>query len=175
MAGSVANGTVRLASSYRRMPVARLWQRFRLSATGFALVLAIASGGCSMPIGSLGGDDGSDRTGSINPPAASAHASAVPPRSDLPAEADLAIARATAIDILNRGGKNASAPWENPKTGARGTVTPLASAYNQGGFVCRDFLASYLRDGSESWLQGEACRMHHGRWEIRALKPWKRS
>lgn len=128
-----------------------------------------------MPIGSLTGDDKSDRTGSINAPATTAHASAVPVRSDLPAEADLAIARATAIDILSRGGKDASAPWENPNTGARGTVTPVASAYNQGGFVCRDFLASYLRDGAESWLQGEACRTHHGRWEVRNLKPWKRS
>ena len=61
-----------------------------------------------------------------------------------------------------RGGKDASPPWENPSTGARGTVTPIADAYTQDGFTCRDFLASYVRDGSESWLQGDACRMPSG-------------
>ena len=85
------------------------------------------------------------------------------------------IARATVSEVLGRGGKDTSAPWENPKTGARGTVTPVASAYTQDGFTCRDFLASYVRAGSEAWMQGEACRMHHGRWEVRSMKPWKRS
>ena len=64
-------------------------------------------------------------------------------------------------------------PWENPSTGARGTVTPLATAYNQDGATCRDFLASYVKDGSESWLQGEACRAARGKWEVRKMRPWK--
>ena len=63
-------------------------------------------------------------------------------------------------------------PWENPKTGARGTITPLAAAATQAGVTCRDFLASYVRNGSESWLQGEACRAR-GKWEVRNLRPWK--
>jgi len=91
------------------------------------------------------------------------------------AEADLAVARAAASEVLARGGKDASLPWENPQTGARGTVTPIASAYNQDGFVCRDFLASYVKGGSEAWIRGEACRMHKGRWEVRALRPWQRT
>ena len=66
-----------------------------------------------------------------------------------------------------RGGKDTSVPWENPQTGARGNITPLASAYNQDGFTCRDFLASYVREGAEAWLQGEACRMAQGKWEVR--------
>ena len=52
--------------------------------------------------------------------------------------------RAAASEVLSRGGKDASVPWENPQTGARGTVTPIASAYTQDGFTCRDFLASYV-------------------------------
>ena len=80
--------------------------------------------------------------------------------TDAPAAAsDLAIARAAAIEVLTAGGKDASMPWENPHTGARGTITPLASAYNQDGLTCRDFLASYVKDGTESWLQGAACRV----------------
>ena len=37
-----------------------------------------------------------------------------------------------AAEVLTRGDKDASVPWENPQTGARGTVTPLASNYNAG-------------------------------------------
>jgi NAD dependent epimerase/dehydratase family enzyme len=38
-----------------------------------------------------------------------------------------------------------------------------------------DFLASVVREEAEAWLQGEACRVHHGQWVIRSLKPWKRA
>lgn len=77
--------------------------------------------------------------------------------------------------MLASGGKDASAPWENPRTGARGTVTPIATAYTQDGQTCRDFLASYVQGSAQSWMQGEACKQDKGIWEIRALKPWKRS
>ena len=72
----------------------------------------------------------------------------------LPTDADLGIARAAAAEALTRGGKDVSVPWENPKTGARGTVTPIALSYTKAGFVCRDFLASFVNAGNEAWLQG---------------------
>jgi surface antigen len=135
----------------------------------------MASGGCSFSyqLGSLfekGSEDSADDvTGSITPPAA---ATAKAQADDT----DLAYARAAAAEVLARGGKGSSQPWENPRTGARGTVTPIAAAYTQDGFTCRDFLASYLREGnSEAWLQGEACRVHKGNWEVRSLKPRKTS
>ena len=59
-------------------------------------------------------------------------------------------------------------------TGARGTITPLAAAYRDNGVECRDFLASYVRERSEAWMQGEACRNAVGRWEVRSLRPWRR-
>jgi surface antigen len=159
------------------MPVARLWRAFfiRFPLCPVVTALALIGSGCSMPIGSLSGkdEDKTDRTGSVAAtPAAATTGQAV---SEGPTETDLVIARATASEVLGRGGKDTSAPWENPKTGARGTVTPVASAYSQNGFTCRDFLASYVRAGSEAWMQGEACRLHQGRWEVRSLKPWKRS
>src|SRR5262249_27303021 len=98
---------------------------------------------------------------------------ATAPAPEPPAEGDLAIARAAVSEVLTKGGKDISMPWENPHTGARGTITPLASAYDQDGRTCHDFLASYVKNGTESWLQGEACRSHHGKWEVRALRPWK--
>jgi len=102
-------------------------------------------------------------------------AAATAPAAEPPVEGDLAFARAAAREILTSGEKDSSLPWENPRTGARGTITPLASAYSQDGLTCRDFLASYVRNGNESWLQGEACRAARGRWEVRALRPWKKS
>jgi surface antigen len=92
-----------------------------------------------------------------------------------PTESDLAFARNAASDVLTRGEKDASQPWENPETGARGSVTPLAQAYSSEGRTCRDFLASYVNGTSESWLQGAACQTGRGRWEIHTLKPWRQS
>lgn len=111
------------------------------------------------------GVDISDVTGSIAPAVEV---------DEGPSDSDLAFARNAASDVLTRGGKDSSQPWENPKTGARGSVTPLASSYTSEGRTCRDFLASYVKGKSEAWLQGEACRAGQGRWEIRAMQQWKR-
>jgi surface antigen len=90
------------------------------------------------------------------------------------AESDVAL-RAAATALFASSEPNASVPWQNPETGARGTVTPIADAYTQSGVTCRDFLASYVQANSEDWLQGEACRAQQGNWEVRSLKPWVRS
>ncbi|MGN6312104.1 MAG: RT0821/Lpp0805 family surface protein [Xanthobacteraceae bacterium] len=133
------------------------------------ILMGVALGGCSVgkfdALSAVKGGD--DVTGSI----ASAQQAAVP--SDSPTAADLAFARVAASDVLTKGSKDSSQPWENPSTGARGSVTPLASAYSAEGRTCRDFLASYVNGTSESWLHGAACRAEGGRWEIRTLKPWK--
>ena len=137
------------------------------------LMLAGLAGGCafSYQLDSMLGktDDKVEATGVVRSDAAQGGS-----RSDV-AEPDLAVARAAASEVLARGGKDASLPWENPQTGARGTVTPIASAYTQDGFLCRDFLASYVKNGTEAWIRGEACRLHKGRWEVRALRPWQRT
>ena len=145
----------------------RLW---RGSALAAALTLVLACGGCSVsgPLESaFGGSDKSDQTGSITPAGNKRTA-------ELPPDADLAYARAAVSEVLSRGRKDASQPWENPRTGARGTVTPIAAAYTQEGKTCRDFLASYVKGNAQSWLQGEACKQEKGAWEVRAFK-WKRS
>ena len=93
----------------------------------------------------------------------------------LPPDADLAYAKIAAAEVLSRGAKDSSQSWENPKSGAHGTITPLADAYPMDGALCRDFIASHVNEGSESWMQGEACREGKGKWEIRRLKPWRRT
>ena len=142
-------------------------------ALSLALSLALAAGGCSYRMESLTGKlkaDAADPdiTGSV------ASSLAMQPMAEL-AEADLVIARATVNEALNKAGKDTSVPWENPATGARGTVTPLARSYVQDGQTCHDFLVSYVTKGSESWLQGEACRRGHGSWQVRQMTPWRRT
>jgi surface antigen len=134
------------------------------------LVLSLALGGCSYQLdGTLGKSkvDG-DITGSLGARAATVSA-------DLPPEGDLALARAAVSEVLSKGAKDSAVPWENPATGGRGTITPVASAYSQDGFTCHDFLASFVRNGNESWMHGEACRRSQGKWEVRHMKPWQRT
>jgi hypothetical protein len=94
----------------------------------------------------------------------------------LPAETDLVFARLAIVDVLTRGSKQISAPWENRRA-ARAAPSPRSPApTSKDGATCRDFLASYLRrQGSETWMQGEACRAKQGAWEVKSLRPWSRS
>jgi surface antigen len=135
------------------------------------------SGGCSFSyqLGSLFGKEDE------KPPAKTEITHAISAKADKTtadgkfAEGDLIVASQVAAAVLAKGEKDSSAPWANPATGARGMVTPIAQTYTMDGFTCRDFLASYVRETEESWLQGEACRVHHGKWVVRSLKPWKRA
>ena len=162
-----------LQSPYR-LALYRTWERVGLSAIGPAgammtlILIAVGAGGCSLSRtdGAFAKMDDNEVTGSVGAAQATGPA---------PTESDLAFARNAASDVLTRGTKDSSQPWENPETGARGSVTPLAQAYSADGRTCRDFLASYVNGGSESWLQGAACQSGEGRWEIHTLKPWSRS
>ncbi len=176
MAGPLARRAFRLPL-YSGTAVASL----RLAAV---LGLALGLAGCAVsgPLGSMFSKNkdkdarayaSEDVTGSIGaPPAIPASAST----AGLPVETDLVFARMAIVDVLKRGSKEISSPWENPSSGARGTVTPIASAYQKEGLTCRDFLASYLRrEGAETWMQGQACRAKVGEWEVKSLRPWSRS
>jgi surface antigen len=147
----------------------------------------MAVSGCSYQLASLVStdDSGPQMTGTIK---SSANASsgtlsksssqALPqalPQASPQAELDLAYARAAAAEALSRDSKDASLPWQNPHSGARGNITPLATSYSEAGMACRDFLASYMHGDSRDWLEGAACRTASGTWEIRRLKPLKSS
>jgi surface antigen len=131
------------------------------------ILVGVGAGGCSLSRtdGAFARMDDKGITGSLGLAQSSGPA---------PTEGDLAFARNAASDVLTKGDKDSSQPWENPETGARGSVTPLAQAYSSDGRTCRDFLASYVNGRSESWLQGAACHGGDGRWEIHTLKPWRR-
>jgi len=147
----------------------RAWLRLGLSpihpigAVMILILIGLGSSGCSMSKGDgpfARMSDSDLTTGSIRP---------------APTDSDLAFARDAASDVLTRGDKDSSQPWENARTGAHGSVTPLARAYTaDDGRNCRDFLASYVNGETESWLQGAACQTANGRWDIHTLKPWRR-
>lgn len=152
------------------------------------MVLAgLLTGGCSLSyqLGSLIGKDeeaadpaATGALGGRRGPAAALPRNAAEPQPSgavLPGEADLAVARTAIAEALGRSGTTVSSSWENPATGARGTVTPITAVYKEAGRTCRDFLASHVRDGAETWLEGGACRTAPGRWEVKRLKPWKRA
>ena len=140
-----------------------------------AVTLAVMTGGCSLSY-QLDSLSEKNKHASIETTGSVVAKPAAAPAKPQASDGDLAYARAAASEVLRRGGNGVSQPWENPETGARGTVTPIASAYDVDGFTCQDFLASYVRTGSgEDWMRGEACRIHKGNWEVRSLKPWKSS
>jgi hypothetical protein len=93
----------------------------------------------------------------------------------VPTESDLAFARTAASDVLTKGDKDSSQPWENPGDRRARLGDAAVQAYSaEDGRTCRDFLASYVNGRAESWLQGAACKAGHGRWEIHTIKPWTR-
>jgi surface antigen len=84
---------------------------------------------------------------------------------------DWSLATAALREALGQSEDGTSIPWQNPVTGARGTVTPVAAAYVQEGSACRNFLASHVGHGQEGWFEGKACRGHAGEWNVRSTRP----
>lgn len=150
------------AAAYSGSPPAGLCRRLLPAA---AVLLAFAAGGCStsFKLSALGGADETP-TASIPQP--------VPASLDMLADGDLIYAKAAASALFSRGAKDASAAWENPRTGAYGTITPIAST--EGDPQCRSFLASHVRATRESWYQGSACRNGRG-WDVREIKALQRT
>ena len=142
----------------------------RLAALAATLALGLLTGGCAVSsLFGFGKDDAMARvetTGSLPTGRLS---------TGLPPEEDLLHARSAIAEVLSMGRKDFSTSWENPKSGARGTVTPIAAAYEQDGARCHDFLASYINGRAETWMRGEACQQPQGKWEVKVLRPWKRT
>ena len=127
----------RVLPSLYGLSLYRTWGRVGLSAIRpvgavvTVFLIGIGSGGCSFSRsdGIFSKAEDSEVTGSIAA------------KEPVPTDSDLVFARTAASDVLTKGDKDSSQPWENPETGARGSVTPLAQAYSaDDGRTCRDFL-----------------------------------
>lgn len=153
-----------------------------LSAPIAAGLIAMFLGGCSMQLSSLlpGGvsDTGptvvrhasDDSTGSI--PLQMASSREIPLGMSA---IDWPHAQAALREALARTDEGPSVPWENPASGARGTVTPIASAFTKDSLPCRNFIASHVKDGVENWSEGVACRVGKNVWEVKSVKSIKKS
>jgi surface antigen len=144
-----------------------------IAASVAAILVFLALSGCSYKLASLVSNDGGEPqvTGTVGAPVGAPSSASASPQAEL----DLAYARAAAMQALSRASRDASLPWQNPHSGARGNITPLATSYSEAGMACRDFLASYIHGGAQDWLEGAACRTGSGTWEVRRLKPLKSS
>src|SRR5580704_4674071 len=97
-------------SLYNGTAALRLCRQLRgFGTVAAAVASALAVSGCSYQLSSMfsKNDSNTETTGSIVRPGGPAVAAAA-----TPSEADLAYASAAASDVLSRGGKDASVPWQ---------------------------------------------------------------
>lgn len=152
------------------------------------MLIASFLGGCSMQLSSLLPGGVSDQgpvpqgpsvvrqqnadnmtTGSIPLHMTSTDIPAGMPATDWP------YAKGALKEALSRTVDGPSVAWSNPASGAQGTVTPIASAFERDGFPCRNFLASHVMNAVETWSEGTACRVHRGEWEVKNIKAVKKT
>jgi surface antigen len=142
------------------------------------VILCLGAGlllsGCaaiSFSMGGLFGDDKSEETvtGSVAPqPVAAAP---VTPTTTVP-DVDWRASKAAFSQAMNRTDAGASVMWDNPVTGAHGSITPLSKAGpTEHGRTCRGFLLSRVQGEDESWHQGEACLAGKAGWKVVAVRP----
>ena len=144
-------------------------------AIALSLMLGAATSGCSLSykLDSFFGQGCREgRAHRLDPPGVSAPPT---PRQPRRPTIDLAYAKAAAAACSASRTRTRASLGRTPPPARAERSPPIADAYTQDGFQCRDFLASYIRDGAESWLQGDACRIHQGKWTVRTMRPLKRT
>lgn len=162
-------------------------KRRRASCLAGMAALALVLGGCSMSLGSLGGDEKEVVTGSIPDPGVAAPTapvssaplpapggqqsasavSAVTPDPQTISDQDWGYARGALSLALTGSDSGPPVPWANPDTGTRGNFaasTPVAVSAN--GETCREFRATRVEQGREVRLLGRACKGADGQWII---------
>ena len=124
-------------------------------------------GACStaIPLPSLISMD--DVTGSIPKPVS-------PISKDLDAE-DWRRARAALAHALEPTGKGTPVDWENPKSGARGSVVATGDAYARDDRTCRAFAADVGGAAPLASVVGTGCLDKNGEWSVSDVKPWKKA
>jgi surface antigen len=134
-------------------------------ALGIALALSVS--GCSFALPSLVPAK-EDVTGSIAPKRVA------PLIAGLDGE-DWRRAKATLAIALDPQGSGTSVGWSNPDSGNKGSFVPVGKPFVRSDDICRAFVATIDRQGgSDTTMQGTACRISADEWDITDISPWKK-
>ncbi len=149
----------------RRVPAPRICRTHRSRSIRALCCLAAAAplfGGCSLsfPIAPL--VQAEEVTGSSSPV----------PFGQLLDEEGRRREKAALSTALDPQGDGATVHWENTKSGAKGAITAVGRAYPWDGKVCRAFLGDLTREAGRRTLQGTACAVAAGDWQVRDSKPF---
>jgi surface antigen len=80
--------------------------------------------------------------------------------------ADVAYSQQTTQRSLETLPSRQTAAWNNPDTGASGTVTPVRTFHSTTGQNCREFQQTITVGGQTQEGYGTACRQPDGSWKI---------
>lgn len=80
--------------------------------------------------------------------------------------ADLAMHERTSQSALENTRTNTTSNWNNPDTGARGSITPTTTYQNASGQYCREYTQAITVGGKTEKAVGRACRQPDGTWKI---------
>jgi len=72
----------------------------------------------------------------------------------------------TAQNALENETSGSTSSWNNPDSGAAGTVTPMRTYQREDGTYCREFEQTISVEGSSEQAYGTACRQPDGSWKI---------
>lgn len=92
-----------------------------------------------------------------------------PPKPALPAAFDEEDRRRAmeALGIaLDPQGNGDAVHWDNPVSGAHGTMTPAGYAYPENGLICRKFSGKFETASGSQALEGAACRDKNADWSL---------
>jgi surface antigen len=152
-------------SQTTRANIGRAKRAVALAARLCLLAAGLPLAGCAtaIPLASFMGSS-ADVTGSIPPPSAK-----LSPYLD---SEDWRRAKGAMGLALDPQGNGAPVSWDNAKSGARGSFTPVGEARPVDDKICRAFLADVGGAAPARALQGTACRDKSGDWTLGDVKPW---
>ena len=129
--------------------------------TASALVL----GGCAkmqIPLASL--------SGSVAEPASlTSETEVVSALSDLLSDSDVTMIGSVLATAMTEAEDGATVSWNNPETGASGSLIPLVVARADGGLLCRAFVGTLGAADTGQKFRGEACRLDDGNWQLMSM------
>lgn len=126
--------------------------------------LTVAGCAISTPLGPIFGSDDEGSTGTITPRDERF--------SNSMTDRDWTLAKGAVLAAIESREGQAPTTWDNPETGTKGTVSPLAGAFAADGGLCRSFIAAVAEGIETSYYEGRACRKGTDPWTVMESTAW---